>query len=98
MKKIMFIVGMLIAGVAMAEHYERVSVCVPLFGFPTTISGTYVDSTEYIYTPGPTVRYYVAPPPPPRHHHHHRVAPPPPPPPPRPFHRPPPPPRHPSRR
>ena len=103
MKKIIFIIGMLVACVAFADHYERVGVCIPLFGVSGTVDGvTYTVETDYIYRPAP-VYYHVVPPPPPRHrhhfYHHHHMPPPPPPP----HHGSPPPhrhapPRHPSRR
>lgn len=91
MKKIIFVIAMFIATLAFASHYERVGVCIPLFGISGTVDGvTYTVETDYIYRPAPY--YPVVIPPPPRHHHHHFA--PPPPPPPRHFHRPPPPPRH----
>ena len=106
MKKIIFAISILIATVAMAEHYERVSVCIPLFGIPGTIEGvTYTTETEYVYHPAPVYYRSVSymPPPPRFHKHHHHFAPPPPPPPPsqhgpQPVFRHGPPPKHPSRR
>lgn len=82
---------MLIACVVFAEHYERIGICIPLFGVSGTVEDvTYTVETDYVYHPGPY--YYAPPPPPPRHHifhHHHHHTPPPP----HHFHRPPPP-RH----